>query len=369
MQSKGKKKDRQSGIELLRICAALGVIILHYNNINGGGGFMYAKGANLVTLFILESLCVVSVNIFILINGYFSYSTNKRDLYKPFSLIFQIVIFNEIHYLLCCSFRQYRFSFHSFAGNMLPINWFVIIYCSLYLLSPFINIIAHSISKKNFERLLFISFFIVALWPTIVDILEEVTNNTFVGLNSVSMYGDQSGYSLVNFCFLYLIGCYLRKYPLENNKIRSLWLLFICNLILLTGWSYFEHMENLSNMSGYAYCNPVVIVQSVIIFLLFQKCRLQSKVINNLSQASFCCYLIHGYFIKDLQIQKYLSYNNLIITLVHVLLCISLIYFFSWIINLLYTATIKKVCGNIAKYWKQYRYYDIELDWPHQSAD
>lgn len=36
-----KRRDRESNIELLRILAMLGVIILHYNNPSiGGGGYL-----------------------------------------------------------------------------------------------------------------------------------------------------------------------------------------------------------------------------------------------------------------------------------------------------------------------------------------
>lgn len=38
-----KKRDRESNIELLRILAMLGVIILHYNNRDIGGGFFILK--------------------------------------------------------------------------------------------------------------------------------------------------------------------------------------------------------------------------------------------------------------------------------------------------------------------------------------
>lgn len=38
-----KKIDRESNIELLRILAMLGVIILHYNNPSIGGGYHLLK--------------------------------------------------------------------------------------------------------------------------------------------------------------------------------------------------------------------------------------------------------------------------------------------------------------------------------------
>ena len=40
-------KQRQSNIELLRILAILGVILLHYNNDSSGGGFRFVEPGSL----------------------------------------------------------------------------------------------------------------------------------------------------------------------------------------------------------------------------------------------------------------------------------------------------------------------------------
>ena len=68
-----EKKDRQSGIELLRILAACMVIVLHYND---GGAFEHTRmGYNRTILFLLESMCICAVDLFILITGYFMCSS------------------------------------------------------------------------------------------------------------------------------------------------------------------------------------------------------------------------------------------------------------------------------------------------------
>jgi surface polysaccharide O-acyltransferase-like enzyme len=94
------KKQRQSGIELLRILAAMGVVVLHYNNPMIGGGLTYAKGINSALLYLLEALFVCAVNLFVLINGYFDINHQSRDLIKPLRLIVEVIFFNEAFYLL-----------------------------------------------------------------------------------------------------------------------------------------------------------------------------------------------------------------------------------------------------------------------------
>ena len=68
------KKERQSNIELLRILAIMGVIVLHYNNAEmGGGGLGYvAKDSiNEWVLRFFESVFICAVDLFVLITGYF----------------------------------------------------------------------------------------------------------------------------------------------------------------------------------------------------------------------------------------------------------------------------------------------------------
>ena len=51
-----KLEQRNSSIELLRILAMCGVVLLHYNNASMGGGLQYAVGTNRVVLMLcLES--------------------------------------------------------------------------------------------------------------------------------------------------------------------------------------------------------------------------------------------------------------------------------------------------------------------------
>ena len=83
-------KDRNSNIELLRIVATVGVIILHYNNIESGKAFLYTEniGINYQLLLMLELLSICAVNIFIIISGFFLCESNKLS------------VKNQLYYLL-----------------------------------------------------------------------------------------------------------------------------------------------------------------------------------------------------------------------------------------------------------------------------
>lgn len=86
-------KERQSNIELLRIVAIIGVIILHYN---GEYAFDVVEqtGINCWILCSLESVFICAVNVFVLITGYFLSCTEKRNLWKAIELVVQRSFFS-----------------------------------------------------------------------------------------------------------------------------------------------------------------------------------------------------------------------------------------------------------------------------------
>ena len=96
------RSGRDSNIELLRIIAALGVIILHYNNpIIGGGYKAVADGSiNQFVMTVFEASFICAVNLFVLISGYFMKNSKKRDLLKPVELLAQLLFFELLFYII-----------------------------------------------------------------------------------------------------------------------------------------------------------------------------------------------------------------------------------------------------------------------------
>lgn len=208
-----QSKQRQSSIELLRILAAMGVVVLHYNNESMGGALKFATlgSPNNWLLLFLESLFAAAVNIFVLITGYFDIRTNKRDLFKPVKLIVEVMTFSLAFYLATVALGHNDLKLRHIVLSLIPSNWFIILYCVLYLISPFINIALLHLSKAEFDLLLRIFIAVFAIYPTLVDLLEGITGNNFYGLSSIGMYGSQYGYTIINFMMVYLIGAYIRE--------------------------------------------------------------------------------------------------------------------------------------------------------------
>lgn len=335
------KKERQSNIELLRILATMGVIILHYNNPLGGGGITSVKNGslNFYILYILESIFIYAVNLFMLVSGYFMYGQKTRSLWKPVELIIQVVMFREALYLLSVVMGRTAFSIRHILLSAIPANYFVILYCTVYLISPFIAVLMDALSQKGLQTLVYIMFILFSVYPTFVDMLGELRGSEFNGLSSIGMYGSQWGYTVVNFMLMFIIGMSLRK--LDTGiflwKTRKLFICFVILVMVVSVWARMnDRVGFLDVRSAWEYCNPLIILNAVIVFVLFLKIDLGSnKIINKLADGAFSVYLLHSIFLSHLGIEKFVV-GNVFVMLVHIMGSVVVIYLICWVAHIMY---------------------------------
>lgn len=295
-----KEKERSSNYELMRIISMImivtGHLITHGNMLNNCTNMAIKR----ILEFIFDTL-VIHVNSFILLTGYFQ-STNKFKQSKLWSLInsslfYRAGIMLGLFLLFNVSFDKATIIRKLFILN-LDEYWFIKLYIFIYILSPFLNILISKLKQKQYNYLLIIMF-------TLFSVLPYLT-----GCKAF----DNNGYTLYNFIFLYLIGAYIRKYPIKQwyifNKIPDnlykilLYLSFIFIIIInfsieqttniMRTYSpvYNEIFGGVYNMTR-AYSNPFVIIQTVIYFSIFGTLNIKSNFINKLSKLTMGVYLIH----------------------------------------------------------------------------
>lgn len=276
-----KTEQRKSNIELLRIVLILMVIILHYMNAQMGGLFGNAQPGSLNYYLghLIEALSIGAVNVFILITGYFSYRKTYIKVSKTvklfsimvlYGLVLSISVLLSQHALLetrnIVSVIEQSFS-----------QWFVVIYCILYLLIPYINKLANALSKKQFTVILTISFIFFYCWPTFF------TNVTVM----------DNGYGITNFITLYLIGFYIRKYDFHFKREFTLYFAFS---IITFGFSIVSER-------AWNYNSPFVLISCIALFQLFKNLKIKHHPwINRLATYTFAVYIIdvNGFFNKVL---------------------------------------------------------------------
>lgn len=258
-----------------------------------------------ITRLFIESLCIVAVNVFILISGWFGIRPSVKGLVK---FIFQCVFFTGGFYLFKIIRGYDTFSLRGIICSlgMVKNYWFVKAYILLYIISPVLNSYAKSASRLNYKLLLIMFFLFQSIYG-------------WTGIESTF----REGYSTISFMGLYLLACYLKKYQLFDgrysvNQRIVLWgggylicsILTVC--IYLIG-SFFNFPTFM-----FSYTNPLIIFSSVCLLLLFSNLHFQNKLVNYIGASCFAVYLFHhdSWFISTIYIESirtlFNSYNGIV---------------------------------------------------------
>lgn len=275
-------------------------------------------------------------------------TSTKRNNWKCIELIIQVILISFGVYILRVALGLEVFSFRHCFGKFIPSNYFVILYCVVFLVSPFINILMRSLTTKSLDSFIIVIFVLFSVYPTAVDLFGEIIGKEWIGLSSIGMYGSQWGYSAINFMLMYCIGAYLRMSGFDKwGKKRALLVYFSCVFITLIWSRINDTIGFFTEKSGWEYCNPFVILMSVSIFIVFTKIKIGTKKwINSLARAGFTVFLTHGYFIEHVMIEKFVS-GNVFIMVVHMLLVALILYMIGYVCFVAYDKATYPIWGFI----------------------
>ena len=108
-----KSNLRNSNIEFLRICAMLMIIGLHYLHGSMGGALEYIEYGswNYYVSQVAETVCIISVNIFVLITGYYMVSRKSNyeiGISKPINLYIIMAFYGFLFLGIFFDFFDYQ---------------------------------------------------------------------------------------------------------------------------------------------------------------------------------------------------------------------------------------------------------------------
>ena len=290
----------------------------------------------------------------LIISGYFLVKSNRRTILKPIELIVQVILFSLGLYIVQMLIENKGFDLKELITRIIPANYFVILYCALYLVSPMYNLAINNLNKKCLKNALIILIIIFSVWPTLVDLFSEFTNHEWIGFSTVGMYGSQWGYSFVNFSLMYFIGGYIYKVKEGSSggriPIKNLCLGLSLSLAIMTLWSFLnDRIGYFTEKSSWEYCNPFVILTASCLFVLFLHVKLKpNKIINELSKDAFSVFLLQNIFLTRINIGKYVI-QNIVVMLLHICgTCIG-IYLVCWIVYKIYSLIMDPIWRGIRK--------------------
>ena len=327
------KQPRNSSIELLRIIAACMVVVLHYN----GRALGISTGLSHHGLAFLETVCVCAVDLFIIISGYFLCKTQKRTWGKPVFLFLVLSLINSIGYISKSYILMEGVNWITVIHSMIPPkNYFVLLYITLYIISPYINVVLNRLNNRSQTVFIIVMLLLFSLYPTFIDAYQDlVVHKELMGVTTVGAWGQQHGYNIVNFALCYCLGAYIRLNGIKD-KIKGGTIAVVLALSVLLLFVWFEVWignapvtVRLVECNALSYSNPLVLAIGGMLLIAFSRIHLESQLVNNLAKAAFVCYLFHLHIIDYLKIREFAQQGSLRLFL-HLAGCLVAIYLFSW---------------------------------------
>ena len=277
--------NRQSNIELLRIIAMLMVLGLHVNFLaidKPNAEEILSTPMQSFMRILCENFCIVGVNVFVLISGWFGINYKLKGLC---SFLFQSLFFSLTIFIPFCLTDKIEVSRINIMSAFLMYKnayWFVWAYLVLYIISPVLNTFIENTDKATIRR-------VVVLFFTAQTVIFIFTG--------VGFY--KAGYDPLSFIGLYLLARYFRLYRSNNGKYNYLGIYLICvlcNTLMYFIPAYMGHNNETILTISNAYTNPLNIIGALYLLLFFTKLDIKSKCINWLAASCFAAYLFHCHF-------------------------------------------------------------------------
>lgn len=288
------QKTRTANLDLLRIVSMLLIVFLH--SIDHSGVLENAENCGTGMYFYVRftyALCMVCVNIYIMLSGYFMV-TSKFRLHKLVALWMETAFYAFILKLLFMVMGKDSFSALSLISCFFPFltgrYWFLTIYVGMYLLAPFMNCLIRSMDKKQHTLLTITLFFLMSAWVSI--------HPSIAGMNS------GGGWGLAWFVTLYITAAWFRLYYTPNHKPFVWLLVFLAIPLLIALGQLAAGKLNIGIVqtilaSWFRYDSAPVYMMTLCLFLGFLNIRITgaklSRMICRIAPLTLGVYLIHAH--------------------------------------------------------------------------
>ena len=283
-----KNVERDSNFELLRIVAMLMIIGHHLALYGAPCDDPSYISPNILLCQFIQGGGKLGDNIFILITGYFSITTDKVNYLKIYRLWKQMVFFMLVDYFIAAAAGYTSFSFLSFLSCLFPMMTgqygFVTGYVTLLLFVPYLNRLLQSLSFREYGVFL-ISYFLV------YGLLPSLGFAWVVGFSNI-----------IWFVFIYSMGALFKLYgskfcrSAKQYGLHALfWLFLTVSAVLIIDlvnthfpplWFDLTQFYNLYSLN--------IILLSADLFLFFAKSRLfriKQSIGSPAARSLFICFM------------------------------------------------------------------------------
>lgn len=173
-------------------------------------------GYNLFWL--IESFCMVSVNAFVLITGYYGIKSNFR-LSRVLRFYLEVLAFSVLVTFVANLYSDESVGIAEWVYAIFPLTskryWFASNYALLIFIQPLLNVLIRNIDEQTHKICIVVLLVLFSVLPSFLLWNREVTG---------------TGMDVIWFSILYIVGAYIHNYGLLFIKVK--W--SICYLLLST---------------------------------------------------------------------------------------------------------------------------------------
>lgn len=271
---------RNSNIEALRILAMFLILMLHVDFYSLGEPSIRDTVEFPLSTFArcsFQTLSLISVNLFVLISGWFSINFNIRRL---LAFVFQSVFIISLVYAIGLATGRAAVDEQQileciFLGRF---GWFIKAYVGLFILSPVLNSYARTASRRQFTLLLICFYSFQTVWACLFQSAKFI----------------DGGCSTFSFVGLYLLAQYVRKYG--ECIVRNAGKIFIFSTLIYVAWGYLPLCFGVGRLfyMSLVYTNPLNIIAALSLLLLAVRIKPRyNTFINYVAASTFAVYLGH----------------------------------------------------------------------------
>ncbi len=293
---------REPQFEIMRVVAMLMVIALHYQMM-GGRLSKAPTGLGFID-WLVEALCIVSVNLYVMISGYFltekSFSIRKCIrlwaqvfFYSVFIWIFMMIVgaagVNEYF-----SFKDGIFiNIYDIQFLVFPVinrhYWYATVYIVFYIMSPMLAAGVNRLKKRQLQWMIILLIALMSIPKSVLPVEFPI---------------DDYGYSVPWFIVLFMIANYIRRFgiPFFEKKSRALAVYFISALLIVAAEGLAIALRG-PQPDRYYYTTPLhynfifVISGSVALFCFFKNLKIKNTDLASflvwIAPYTFGVYLLH----------------------------------------------------------------------------
>ena len=280
-------KSRNYGLDVARVVAIIGVIILHLVRAGGVLNSSPLGSTRWAATYWVEILAFCSVNLFGVLSGYLGIYSKKKTSARAIELL-------SISILYCCLltlaflFINSQMGIKDIISGLMPFAkkryWFLYCYLPISLLQPYINDFINRIEVKQLQKIL---GYIVIFFLFIPSFVRKDT------------LGLADGFSFSWLLICYMVGALIRRKENDFLNHRSaIWfgVYFVSSFVLLAGNVFIIKVMGKCANYFVSYTSPIVLLMAVALLIGFKNLKFKSgnhRILTMLSILSFDVYLLH----------------------------------------------------------------------------